>query len=300
MTSTRACDDGAGGGAIPVAAALGARRPRAAVLRRRLRDLRPRQRRRHRAGAAGTAGVDPLLPGAQRAGDGAHRGRLREDAQPPAHARLHLVDRPRRDQHDHRRGRRDDQPRAGAAAAGRHLRRPRPRARPAAARIEPVAGRVGERLLQAGVALLGSDQPARTDHHVAARSDARADVAGRNRRGHPGAAAGRAGRSLRLPRGAVRAAGLDDRARPRRSRSAAGGGGADPREHAAADRRRRRRALQRGHRRAAALRRRDRDRGRRDAGGQGIAARSASAVARRRRRDRHARRPTSWRATPIS
>ena len=33
------------------------------------------------------------------------------------------LDRPRRDQHDHRRGGRDDQPRAGAAAAGRHLRR---------------------------------------------------------------------------------------------------------------------------------------------------------------------------------
>ena len=209
----RAADDGAGGGAVPVAAALGARRPRAAVLRRRLRHLRPRQRRRHRPGAAGAAGRDALLPRAQRAGDGAHRGRLREDAQPPAHARLHLVDRTRRDQHDHRRGRRDDQPRAGAAAAGRHLRRPRPRAGPAAARVEPVAGRLGQRLLQAGLALLGSDQPAGADRHRAAGSDARADVAGRNRRGDAGAAAGRAGRGVRLPGGAVRAARLDDRAR---------------------------------------------------------------------------------------
>ena len=40
-------------------------------------------------------------------------------------ARLHDVDRPGRDQHDHRRRRRDDQPAAGAAAAGRHLRQPR-------------------------------------------------------------------------------------------------------------------------------------------------------------------------------
>ena len=118
---------------------------------------------------------------------------------------------PGRHQHDHRRRRRDDQPRAGAAAAGRHFRRPRSRAGAAAARVEPVAGRVGERLLQAGVALLGSDQPAGADRHRAARGDARADVAGRNRRGHAGAAAGRAGRGIRLPGGAVRAPRLDDR-----------------------------------------------------------------------------------------
>ena len=40
---------------------------------------------------------------------------------------------------------------------------------------EPVAGRLGERLLQAGVALLGPDQPAGAADHRAARSDARAD-----------------------------------------------------------------------------------------------------------------------------
>ena len=44
----RSRHDGAGGRALPVAAAHGARRPRAAVLRRRVRHLRPRQRRRHR------------------------------------------------------------------------------------------------------------------------------------------------------------------------------------------------------------------------------------------------------------
>ena len=44
--------------------------------------------------------------------------------QPAADARLHHLDRPRRDQHGHRRGRRDDQPPAGAAAARRHLRHP--------------------------------------------------------------------------------------------------------------------------------------------------------------------------------
>ena len=40
-----------------------------------LRDLRARQRRRRRPGAARAAGRDALLPRAQRAGDGAHRGR---------------------------------------------------------------------------------------------------------------------------------------------------------------------------------------------------------------------------------
>ena len=43
------------------------------------------------------------------------------------------------------------------------------------------------------------NRPGAADHR-AARSDARADVAGRNRRGHAGAAAGRAGRGVRLSR----------------------------------------------------------------------------------------------------
>ena len=120
-------------------------------------------------------------------------------------------------------------------------------------------------------------------------SDARADVAGGNRRRHAGAAAGRAGRSLRLSGGAVRATRLDDRPRARGSRTPAGGRGADSRQREAADRRRRRRDLQRGDRCAAPLRGRDRDRRRRNAGGQRIAAGSASADSRRRRRDRHPR-----------
>ena len=84
---------------------IGARRPRAAVLRRRVRHLRARQRRRHRRRRCRQQrSAMPLLPGAQRAGDGAHRGRLRQDAATGCDARLHLVDRPGRDQHDHRRG----------------------------------------------------------------------------------------------------------------------------------------------------------------------------------------------------
>ena len=101
-----------------------------ALLRRLLRHLRPRQRRRRRPGAAGGAALGepgatlPLPPGPQRAGHGARRGRLRPDAQPAGHVRLHRLDRARRDQHAHRRGAGDDQPAPGAAAARRHLRHP--------------------------------------------------------------------------------------------------------------------------------------------------------------------------------
>ena len=108
--------------------------------------------------------------------------------------------------------------------------------------------------------------------------------------------------ALRLSRRAVRAARVDDRrARaPDRDRLRRGGG-ADPRE----------RATDRSSPAAACSTARRPDALRRfvDAtgiavgetqAGKGVAARSASAVARRRRRDRHARRPTSSRATPIS
>ena len=69
-----------------------------------------------------------------------------------------------------------------------------------------VAGHAGhrrERLLQAGVALLGPHLPAGATDHGAAGSDARAHVAVRLRRGDAGAAAGCADRSVRLSRGVV-------------------------------------------------------------------------------------------------
>ena len=75
-----------------------------------------------------------------------------------------------------------------------------------------IAGRVGQRLLQAGLAVLGSHQPPRAADHGAARSDARPDLAGRDRRGHALPAAGRADRGVRLSRRAVPQARLDDRA----------------------------------------------------------------------------------------
>ena len=58
-----------------------------------------------------------------------------------ADPRLHVVDRARRDEHDHRRGARDDQPPAGPAAAVGLLREPAPGAGAAAARASDLARR---------------------------------------------------------------------------------------------------------------------------------------------------------------
>ena len=66
-----------------------ARRRRAPLLRRLLRDLRARQRRGYRRGAVREPRAPHLLPGPQRAGDGARGGRLRADAKPARDARLH-------------------------------------------------------------------------------------------------------------------------------------------------------------------------------------------------------------------
>ena len=54
------------------------------LLRRLLGHLRPRQRRRHRRRRCEQPRPARLLPGAQRAGDGARRRRLRQDEEPPA------------------------------------------------------------------------------------------------------------------------------------------------------------------------------------------------------------------------
>ena len=56
--------------------------------------------RRWRSSATSTAAV---LPAAERAGPGPHRDGVRQAQQPAPGVRLHLVHRPRRDQHDHRR-----------------------------------------------------------------------------------------------------------------------------------------------------------------------------------------------------
>ncbi len=124
-------------------------------------------------------------------------------------------------------------------------------------------GHLGQRLLSAGLALLGPHQPPRAAADVAAGSDARAHIAGRDRRRDAGAAARYADRSVRLSGGVLRRARLDGRAAERRCRRVRARGGRDSVEPEPAHHRRRRRALQRGHRGAAPLRRSDRHRGRR-------------------------------------
>ena len=154
------------------------RRRRAAVLRRRLRNLRSRQRGRHRRRRS-TQHREALryyLARNEQAMVHTAAG-LREDEQPAADPRLHDVDRSGRDQHDHRRRRRRPSTGCRCCCCPGDIFADAPSgASPAAARVEPVAGRLGQRLLQACVTLLGPDQPARTDPHRAARSDARVDV----------------------------------------------------------------------------------------------------------------------------
>ena len=84
---------------------------RAPADRRLLRHLRARQRGWPRRGAARGRAAEPscrglaaLLPGPQRAGDGARRGGFRPDAQSAVDAGLHHFGRSGRDQHGHRRG----------------------------------------------------------------------------------------------------------------------------------------------------------------------------------------------------
>ena len=102
--------------------------------------------------------------------------------------------------------------------------------------------RLGQRRVPAGLALLRPDQPPRAAARALLGGDARADRPGRDRRGHARAAAGRAGRGVRLAGGAVRRARLARAPRRRPSPSAlAAAADAAPRRRAAADRRRRRR-----------------------------------------------------------
>ena len=108
-----------------------------------------------------------------------------------------------------------------------------------------VAGRLGERLLQAGVALLGSHFAARAARDRAARGDACSDVAKRDRRGHALIARRHADRSFRLPFRAFRRARVDGAAATGRCRGHAARGRVDSRREAPTHHCRRRCAVQR-------------------------------------------------------
>ena len=185
---------------------------RAAADPRLFRHLRSRQRGRRRAGAAGGAGDrrgrPALLPGPQRAGHGARRGRLRPDAQPAAGDGLHRLDRAR--------ARRNMLTGAALATTNRIPVLLLPSdifatrvASPVLQELEEPCGydvsvndafrplsRFFDRVWRPGAAAGG-----------AAGRDAGAHRPGGDRCGDDRAAAGRAGRGVRLARGAVRASG---------------------------------------------------------------------------------------------
>ena len=162
-----------------------------------------------------------LVP--QRAGGRAHRDGFRQGEKAPERVRVPFLHRARRHQHDHGRRHGHDQPHPGAAAAGGHLRPPQRRAGAAATGERTQPGHLRERRVQAGLALLGSDQPAGPASLLGGGGDARADLAGADRRGDAGAAAGRADRSLGLSGGDVREARVAHPAAKCRSRSCCSG-----------------------------------------------------------------------------
>ena len=279
-----------GAGPLPLRPGGGAGRHAVSVLRRLLRDLRARQRRRARAGASPVPRPVPLSPRPQRAGDGPHRGGLRAAAKPARHVRVHDVGRAGRDEHGDRRGGRDDQPPAGAAAPRGHVRHTHAASRAPDARGPARRHRVGQRLLPPSVEVLRAGRAARAADPGRARGDACADRSGRDRGGHAGDARGRAGRGVRGPRRVPRAAHVDDLPSAARARGARPRRRTDSRCAPAADRRRRRRGLQRGDRRAARVRGRDRRSGGRDDGRPGRARLRPSAEPRGDRRHRDPRR----------
>ena len=202
MANYRPTHNGAGARALSRRAVCRARRHRKAVFRRGLGHFRSRQRRGHRAGASAVR---------RRAAATIRRATNRRRFTPPSPMpstknRLQTFActssiGPGATNMVTGAATGDGQPDAGAAAAGGYFRRADSSAGLAAAgkRTSRRTSRVND-CFQARLALLGSDQSPGTVDHRPARSDARADLARRDRRGHAGAAAGYADRSLRLSR----------------------------------------------------------------------------------------------------
>ena len=152
------------------------RRGRRPPLPRRLRDLRARQRHLPFRSAGGGEGRVPDLARAERAVDGARRGRLRQGQAPPADHGGAFLHRPGRRQHGDRRRLRDGEPAADPDPRRRRLRQPPARPGAAAGRAFRQSDDDGERRLPRGDALLGPHHASRADHLLAAaggRDDAR-------------------------------------------------------------------------------------------------------------------------------
>ncbi len=215
MTRHGPADRRPGGGALPRQPVERARRRAAEAVRRVLRHLRPRQRRRHRPGAARRTSWPPrpasalpyVLARNEQAMVHTAVGYARQKDRLQTWA-VHRVRRPRLDQHAHRRRARHHQPAPGAAAALGHLRHPGQRAGAPGARGAVRRRRHGQRRVPPAVALLRPGRPPRAAAVRAARRDAGAHRPGRDRRRDDRAAAGRAGRGVRLAGRALRDAGL--------------------------------------------------------------------------------------------
>ena len=222
------------------------RRREAPLVPGRVRHLRPRQRHVPRSGARrGAATTLPTWRGQNEQGMALAAVALRQgDAPPPDHGGDD-VDRPRRDEHGHRRRGGDGQPSAGAAAVRRHVPEPHPRPGAAAGRALRRPLDHGQRRVPRRHALLGPHRhgPSRCSQSLPQALATMLDPAD----------CGPA--FLALPQD-VQAEAFDSpsrffepdaarrsaRPRPDRAQLAARGGRA-PRRRAAADRRRRRRAL---------------------------------------------------------
>ena len=168
-----------------------------------VRHLRPRQRLRHRPGPpqaaeSGDADLPYYQPCNEQSMVHTAIGFARANRLPDAG--LHGVDRARLDQHDHRRGRGDDQPPAGAAVALRLLRDPRHQGRCFSSSSTRVSA-TSASTTASGRCRRFFDRITRPEQILtvgAAGGDARADRPGRDGRGHDRAAAGHPGPCLRL------------------------------------------------------------------------------------------------------
>ncbi len=141
---------------------------------------------------------------------------------------------------------------ARAVPAGRRIRLARARPGAAAGRGLSRRRRLGQRLLQAGVAVFRSHRRTGAAPGRVAAGDRRADRCRAVRPGDARAAAGRAGRGVRLPRSVFREVGRAHPGAAARGRGTRGSGGDAARGEAAADCRGRRGSLQRWRRRRVA------------------------------------------------
>ena len=180
------------------------RRCRGAVVPRCVRDLRPWQRHQPRSGAARGRRRDADVARSERTGHGAGRCRFRQGREPPADHGGHVVDRARRTQHGHRRGRRSRQPFARAVPRRRHVCQPPARPGLAAGRALRGSDHHGQRRVQICQPVLGSHHAPRADHPLAAACSCSHAQPGRLRARCVGPAARRTGRGLRLPRRVLR------------------------------------------------------------------------------------------------